>query len=815
MSKDFVFQLTLVLAIVVSCEDSSKKEEAIEKALSPEKRVEQIEDIEKILENDENGETLKLIEGNPADLKGEQLSILPPIVLFDFPNDLDNSSLSSDEKSKRTVESHLGHGFVRNNFLTGKYNYYFPAGKSGTSVSIEESISPFLPKTIIESVKPVTDKSQASDSANNYGQHQSQNNAYQSVSGNRANGQLIRVSPNRALGTQPVFGQRTKLYKPSQIDYNFQTFSTSPRTLVESYTTPRPDYRANSQDSSQNSYATPKPNHQSSNPYSNGYYEVRQTSPRPYNVYSTQAPPSYVTPTASSYQTIYSSNSGNGNVTPRPGFEGSTTQRPSSQSNNAESPLAQFANLPRYTIENGVRYENKIVWKYPDGKVSQTPPSSYINAYNEFVTKQKPGVPQSSQNYEIRQNYEIPAGIPSQQSATSGINFQYQPQQLRYISQDNLYANEPLSNIHSKSPAQFPNDQPRPARPSHFVSSASLSNQANLASQGIPTHQQAQSQAQSYEPSSQGQYGQKTLIRYNQAYPGLINDESKVLKDSYGSTTSTDHRPVSKYAVNSPDPEYTFSTEPTIKSTSPSSSSSLFTPSGQLSPKVLSKYSFEAQKYLTKVFASGTSSSQRTQPATEDPRVSVNYENLLNYNPSINQYIRDPSSILKAQPTFIQAGNSLIPVIILRVDGVSPVQHKPTPNINLKALLQQYLTQYAGSLTQNSNYDNSNYGKTSNYPSASNAPAQNPVYELTQLAQSLTRYSQNPSIADQLAKQLDSLNQNSYDNQYEATPSSYELNDQFSKNHDSDSYERKTNRQKVKNVQIIEDPRFTSYKVNS
>ncbi|XP_043288652.1 uncharacterized protein [Venturia canescens] len=796
--------LNLVLVVLVSCEDSSTSKEAeFEEVSSSEKRGEEIEDIERVLESDEGGERLKIIEGNPRGLKDGHLSILPPIVLLDFANDLENSSSSGEEKSKRTIEGHLGHGFARNNLFTGKYNYYFPAGKTGTSVSIEESISPFLPKTIIESAKPTGEKSHAGEASSNYN-GQGQNKVHQAVPGNRASGQVVKAELNRPLGTQPVFGQRTKLYKPSQIDYNYQSFGTSPRTPVEAYATP--DYRQNSQDSSQSSFATARPSYQA-NPYESGYYEIPETSQRPYNGYSTVAPPSFVTPTASAYQAIYSSNSPSGNVTPRPGLEGPTSQRPPHPAYHPESPLAQFANLPRFTIENGVRYENKIVWKYPDGKVSQTPPSSYVNAYNEFLTKQKPGAAPSQSN-EVRSTFQIPGGV------TSGQSFQYQPQ-LRFASQKNRFPSKPLSNIHSKSPAQFPNDQPRPGRPSHFVSSASLGSQAGLASQGV----QPAPQAQPYEPTFQGQYGQKTSTRYNQGaippsgYSDLVNDEPRVLKDSYGATTSTEQRPVSKYAVNSPNPEYTFSTEPSIKSTTPSSDASLFTPSGELSPKVLSKYSSEAQKYLSKVFASGGTTTERTRSATEEPRPLLSYENLLNYNPSINQYIRDPSSILKAQPTFIQAGNSLIPVIILRVDGASPIRQRPTPNINLKALLQQYLTQYAGSIAQNANYENTNYEKPLSFQAASNAP-QNPVYELTQLAQSLSQYSQNPLIANQLAKQLDTLNQSPYDNP-NGPSLGYEANEQFSKNLPSESYVRKASKQKVKSVQIIEDPRFTSYKVNS
>ncbi|XP_011313640.1 uncharacterized protein, partial [Fopius arisanus] len=178
------------------------------------------------------------------------------------------------------------------------------------------------------------------------------------------------------------------------------------------------------------------------------------------------------------------------------------------------------------------------------------------------------------------------------------------------------------------------------------------------------------------------------------------------------------------YAVDSPNPEY---------STTPPSSN-LLTPSGQLAPNLLSKYTPQAQKYLTKVF-SGQSGKMREHPP--------NYENLLNYNPSISQYIRDPSSILNAQPTFIQAGNSLIPVIILRVDGAPPVQPQAAPSINLKALLQQYLSQYAESKAALS--------QTSNYDYKGQLGGNNPVNDLTRLANALRSFTQREAFPQKLA----------------------------------------------------------------
>ena len=798
-----------------------------------------------------------LIIKDPLDPETAQLPILPPIILLDFVNDLDNSSSSGDgEKSKRTIDSNLGYGFAQNDLFNGKYNYYFPSGKSGTTVSIEQSVSPFRPKTIIENVKPITEN--PGDTNTGYGQNPLQQVQYQP--GQQQGNRPAQAANSVFLGGQPVFGQRTKLHKPTELDYTYQSFSTTPKTTVESYTTARPDYRANVFGQNRNVYTTAAPSYQPSYTGSPSGPQETFTTVRPFVRYSTTLSPQYVTSTEPSYQGRYTVTP-NSYSTQRPFYDGSSTPRPNLNSQQVYgSSLAQFADLPRYTVENGVRYENKILWKYPDGKVSQTPPSSYINAYNEFLSKQQlgagsPGLayqnvasgpryqqPEVSyQNLNPNVVYQNPNVAYQNLGANQGAyrNQNYQSPIIRYQQnpQESRYQNRPvegLGNIYSKSPAQFPSDsEPKtPIRPSQFVSSASLA----AGNFGIGSRPPGTTQApltdhdQFHDFRYQGQYGLKTNLRNpsnadlssgpTPSYFGLVNP--KVESAYEGQRTAP------KYAVNSPNPEYTYPSpagsklisESRFKTTTPSPE--LFTPSGSLSPHILSKYSSQAQTYLTKVFGSEPSATTPTSDSegystTSTPYINTNYENLLSYNPSISQYIKDPSSILKAQPTFIQAGGSLIPVIILRVDGAPPIQPTVTPNINLRALLQQYLTQYAGIIGRNSDNGIESDGTYSTASSAASGGSRqrNPLVELTQLAQSLSQYSQNPGLVNSYAQQLDSsLNQNSYDSSFPPR-TSYEA-DKILKSDNSNKYgTRYSKPQKVKSVQIIEDPRFSSYKINS
>lgn len=177
----------------------------------------------------------------------------------------------------------------------------------------------------------------------------------------------------------------------------------------------------------------------------------------------------------------------------------------------------------------------------------------------------------------------------------------------------------------------------------------------------------------------------------------------------------------------------------------------------------------------------------------------LQYGDLLNYNPSISQYIKNPASILNVRPTFVQAGNSLVPVIILRVDGVPPIQPNTTPNINLKALLQQYLLQYARSieeLARPTNYDFS----SNQFPNEQQPLSTSPLRQLAQLLQ-------NSNTPDLVGNPTESY----------IGRSSYEVSDlDVEKSLSSVKYgERTAIRPKVKSVQIVEDPRFENYRIKN
>lgn len=176
----------------------------------------------------------------------------------------------------------------------------------------------------------------------------------------------------------------------------------------------------------------------------------------------------------------------------------------------------------------------------------------------------------------------------------------------------------------------------------------------------------------------------------------------------------------------------------------------------------------------------------------------LQYSDLLNYNPSISQYIKNPASILNVQPTFVQAGNSLIPVIILRVDGVPPIQPKAAPNVNLKALLQQYLVQYAKSIAE--------LTRPSNYDLGGDQLARDPSAFLASPLRELARLAQNGG-QDLLGNPTDSY----------VGRTSYEVSNlELEKRIPSGKYGQRTAaRPKVKSVQIVEDPRFPNYKAKN
>jgi len=179
-----------------------------------------------------------------------------------------------------------------------------------------------------------------------------------------------------------------------------------------------------------------------------------------------------------------------------------------------------------------------------------------------------------------------------------------------------------------------------------------------------------------------------------------------------------------------------------------------------------------------------------------DSYSNLQYSDLLNYNPSISQYIKNPASILNVQPTFVQAGSSLIPVIILRVDGVPPIQPKTTPNVNLKALLQQYLVQYARSIEELARQTNYDLGDDQ-VPKDQNSFSTSPLRELARLAPNSAR--------DLIGNPTESyIGQSSYETS----------NLDIEKDLSGGKYgERTAARPKVKSVQIIEDPRLMNHRL--
>lgn len=205
-----------------------------------------------------------------------------------------------------------------------------------------------------------------------------------------------------------------------------------------------------------------------------------------------------------------------------------------------------------------------------------------------------------------------------------------------------------------------------------------------------------------------------------------------------------------------------------------------------------------ARLYIKITFSADGSSAKKTTAGGKNPESysSLQYADLLNYNPSISQYIKNPASILNVQPTFVQAGSSLIPVIILRVDGVPPIQPKATPNINLKALLQQYLIQYARSieeLARPSNYDLGN----------DQAPKDQSSYSTSTHLRQLARLTPND---DRVGDPTESyIGRTSYETS----------NLNVEKGGDAKYGERTAVRPKVKSVQILEDPRFPNYRAKN
>ncbi|XP_011694459.1 PREDICTED: uncharacterized protein LOC105453883 [Wasmannia auropunctata] len=669
----------------------------------------------------------------------DMLPILPPIILLDFDNGTIESN-ATDEKSKRTVNNGLGYGFDRNSLhAPRKYNYYFPAGKTGTTVSIEESISPFLPRTIIEKVPP---SNQKPFSLADFGQQAARGSAESSYR-----------YYNPTTKTPPVFGLRTKLTKTSDselyqgftpiarpagdaysnVDYQDGAYtSTTPQSLVfgpedaaaggSDYATPSPQsYTASS--SSRYTYVTP-----SSPPYVQRYQG--QSSQHTINVhhvqnYSRSKPGAAKSSTPSPPEAAAFLEQTNPHDYARPE---SSTPGSDDASGYPENP---FPNLPRYTVENGIKYENKIFWKYPDGRVSDMPPRTY-ETYSEYPS------------------------LAALQAAAKGQDA------------SQIYESATESSMMSQGPVQFPLAPESTGSRTPFISANSLS--------------RLQQQQQSFRLGYQNYIGQKQAVSQqlkagSGVSPTYVSSTTLSPRNSLKPTGKHQknryealRQPISKYMVNSPNPEYIDGVERNAKSTR------LFASSGD-------------QNSAKKTSAAGGKNL--------DGYSNLQYSDLLNYNPSISQYIKNPSSILNVRPTFVQAGNSLIPVIILRVDGVPPIQPKPSPNVNLKALLQQYLVQYARSIEE--------LARQTNYDLGDSQPPKDQSSFSTSLRE-LARLTSNGGARDLIGNPTESY----------VGQSSYETSNlDLEKDLPSGKYgERTAARPKVKSVQIIEeDPRLANHRL--
>lgn len=618
------------------------------------------------------------------DLKNKNISLLPPLFLFEYTN---GTNVTNDDKSKRTIDGVLGYGFQSNNINSGHYNYYFPAGKSGTTVSIEESISPFQPKTIVE---------QDNNSANpnqyerNYFSNQKSNQHYDE--------------------TQAYFRQRTKLLKTSETPI-------IPNAPLNAYATESPGLSA------YNSISTTGKSN----------LEVTTPSARENNgLTESSTPESLLDITPAAYRSKYRFRPyGN----PRP--TASEHRTPNSQEDYYSAPEDDLSNYPKYSVENGVKYEHKIVWKYPDGRVSDTPPTSYVT-YSKPTPKTV-----TSSNFQTNA-YKDKSNIP------------------------HIY--NPSPSIYSQKPAQFLKDDTK-----------------------VKNNQYPQSAFADYESERDPSQPTQKLVYQNSfnMKPGTrhrFSGHRLNQRISYNSAKTV--RPISKYAVNSPNPEYIETTE---------------NPGKLDSDKVRN----EAQNYFNKMYNDAKFSKNSYGHKIVDPQ----YDDLLKYNPSISQYIKNPASILNAQPTFVQAGNSLIPVIILRVDGVPPARQKATPNINLKALLQQYLTQYAQSLNEMSK--DSSYELGNDYVKKHK---ETPISDLTEFTENLSQYSNTPDIAAGFHNKF--IHNNRYDRRHYQASNYVPIVKQGQRFMEDEakmietvnrytSQGRKT--QKIKNVEIIDDPRYTTY----
>ncbi|XP_011874144.1 PREDICTED: uncharacterized protein LOC105565502 [Vollenhovia emeryi] len=680
-------------------------------------------------------------EKEPRENAQEILPILPPIILLDFDNSTVDDN-ATDEKSKRTVNNGLGYGFDRNSLHNPrKYNYYFPAGKTGTTVSIEESISPFLPRTIIEKIPPGNHKSVSDSFAD-----------FERTRGSVASSYQYHYNPTTK--SPPIFGQRTKLTKTSDSE-PYQGFVPIARP-VDAYsnvdyqdgayasTTPQPLAFGSAETATETGYATPSSQSYTASS-SSRYTYVTPSSPSYVQRYLGQSSQHAINVQDRPKQSAAKSSTSSppeaaallGQLNPhnyqaRPGLSTaeSSTARPDDVSSYPEN-AGPFPGLPRYTVENGVRYENKIFWKYPDGRVSDVPPKTY-ETYSEYPSL---AALRAAKTQDASQIYE---------SASTE------------------------NSVMSQGPVQFPIAPEPTGSRTPFISASSLS--------------RLQQQQQAFRQGYQNFIGQKQAVSQQAKAGSGVSPTYSVpsttlspLRDSLQSIGKvpksryeTLRRPVSKYMVNSPNAEYIDNMEKIARPTK------LFTQSG------------------------GGNSGKKINAAggkNLDSYTNLQYSDLLNYNPSISQYIKNPASILNVQPTFVQAGSSLIPVIILRVDGVPPIQPKAMPNVNLKALLQQYLVQYAKSIEELARQTSYDLGDDQ-APKDQSPFSTNPLRELARLA---------PNGGDLVGNPTESYTGKS---SYEAS------NLDAEKDLSGGKYgERTAVRPKVKSVQIIEDPRLANHRL--
>lgn len=498
--------------------------------------------------------------------------ILPPIILLDFDNGTSDDNVTTDEKSKRTVNDGLGYGFGRNSLAgSRKYNYYFPAGKTGTTVSIEESISPFLPRTIIEKVPASNQKLPVSGLRGQQESRRPDNSA----------GTSFQSSANRQYynpATQ-VFGLRTKLTKVSEpevyggfspiarpveaysnhADYREGAYASSttqqPLAFAElgGYITPSPQSHTASS-SSRYAYVTVRPEVQSQRYLSQHAISVHDYARPAQNVKSTASDSPSNAAFLRNVPAVHSPANPHDYVRASSNAVESSTVAPDT-SGYVDS-MAPFADLPRYTVENGIRYENKIFWKYPDGRVSDTPPMTY-ETYSEYPS--------------LAALQAVAKDAPSQIYETASTE------------------SSVLS--HNQGPVQFPMSPESSGPPTPFISAESLS--SNLPQQhayrlGYQNLVSSQKQIVQQQQQVKASNGVSTTYTGSTTTPASSRNFYKSSGKSQKNRYETLRQPVSKYMVNSPNPEYVhaYITENTPRSTTPSSR---FISSGELVLYILLK----------------------------------------------------------------------------------------------------------------------------------------------------------------------------------------------------------------------------------